>query len=73
MLLTNYHESMSLPDHQTMWLFTNSCFVCSNVYSSRAHSFDKNVVLSFWNIIINFSSINVDRKTLYVYYMKFGC
>jgi hypothetical protein len=45
----------------------------SNVYSLRVHSFDKNVVLRFWKIIIKFSSTNVDRKTLYVYYMKFGC
>jgi hypothetical protein len=44
----------SRPDHQTMCLFTKSCVLCSNVYSLGAHSFDKNAVLSFWNIIINF-------------------
>ena len=61
----------SLPNQQTMRLFTKCCFVFSNVCSLRARSFDENVVLRFWNIIINFSCINVHRKT-YVYYMKFG-
>jgi hypothetical protein len=56
----------SLPDHQTTWLLTKSCLVYSNVYNLLANSFDKNVVLSFRNININFSIINIGRKVLYI-------
>jgi hypothetical protein len=50
---------------QLIWLLTNSCPVFSNMYSLQAHNFVKNVVLSFWNVNINLSSIYIGRKTLY--------
>ena len=34
----------SLPDHQTINMVVNSCFVCSNMYSLHAHYFIKNTV-----------------------------
>jgi len=49
---------------QLIWLSTNSCFVCSNIYSVYAHCFVKYAVLSFWNININFSYINIRPKNV---------
>lgn len=49
----------SLPDHQTIWLLTNNFFLCSNIYSLHAHCFVTNVLLSFWDISINYSDINI--------------
>ena len=46
--------------HQTTLLITNSC-----LYSSDAHRCVKNVLLSFWNVNIHFSFMNIGRKTSY--------
>jgi hypothetical protein len=48
---------------QLIRLLTNSCMIFSNMYSLQAHNFVKNVVLSFWNVNINISSIYIGRKT----------
>jgi len=51
-----------LPNHLTINMVVNSCFVCSNMYSLHAHSFIKNTILSFWHTNINFSYINIGQK-----------
>ena len=44
---------------------TNSCFLCSTMYSLPARRFVKIVVFGFWNFNINSSYINIGRETLY--------
>ena len=51
----------SLPDHQTINMVNR--FLSSYMYSWHAH-FVKNV-LSFWNVNINFSYINISQKKMY--------
>jgi len=57
----------SLPDHQTinMVLRKHSYFVRSNMHSLHAHHLVKHVVLSSWNVNINFSHINISWNALY--------
>ena len=52
-------------------LLSNSCCVCSYVYSVYTHCFVKNVILRFWNININFSCIIVGQKTYWEINMFF--